>query len=39
MDVVKSGVVLMPDGSIVPRAAITHFIPVPVGPRDNTNRR
>jgi hypothetical protein len=30
MDLVKSGGVLMPDGSMVPREAITHFIPVPV---------
>ena len=29
MDLVKSGGVLMPDGSIMPRAAITHFIPMP----------
>jgi hypothetical protein len=36
MDLAKSGGVLMPDGSIVPRSAITHFIPVPVGAPDQS---
>jgi hypothetical protein len=32
MELVTRGGVLMPDGSIVPRAAITHFIPMPATP-------